>query len=137
MFSESTRKLLDDLFEKIGQGAAPEVIAAFFSEEIDWLVLGPADRIPWIGRRNGRLSVADFYRDLRKYVVPTRYQVRSIVVEGENAFVSGELGIHIKETGNQVETEFVIELKVRDGLVSYYRFFEDSFAVAKAASRDL
>jgi ketosteroid isomerase-like protein len=90
--------------------------------------------VPWIGRRQGRQGVAAFFRDLRQRVEPIRFEIRSIVVEGEKAVALGELESRVKSTGNVIESEFAIEFTVRDSMIVRYRLFEDSFAVARAVA---
>ena len=129
-----TRRAVNELFEKLQAGATPESIATLFSEDVDWHIPGDVDLVPWIGRRQGRLGVAAFFRDLRQRVEPLRFEIRSIVVEGDKAVALGELESRVKSTGNVIETEFAIAFTVRDALIVRYRLFEDSFAVARAVA---
>jgi len=131
---DATRSTVTQLFEKLQAGTAPESIATLFSEDVDWLIPGDVDLVPWIGRRQGRQGVAAFFRDLRQRVEPIRFEIRSIVVEGEKAVALGELESRVKSTGNVIESEFAIEFTVRDSLIVRYRLFEDSFAVARAVA---
>jgi len=131
---DTTRGTVTQLFEKLQAGTAPESIATLFSEDVDWLIPGDVDLVPWIGRRQGRQGVAAFFRDLRQRVEPLRFEIRSIVVEGEKAVALGELESRVKSTGNVIESEFAIEFTVRDTLIVRYRLFEDSFAVARAVA---
>jgi ketosteroid isomerase-like protein len=130
----STRQTVNQLFEKLRAGAAPEAIASLFGEDVDWHIAGDVDRVPWIGRRQGRQGVAAFFRDLRQRVEPLRFEIRSIVAEGDKAVALGELESRVKSTGNIIETEFAIAFTVMDGLIVRYRLFEDSFAVSRAAT---
>ncbi len=131
---DATRRTVSQLFEKLQAGAAPEAIASLFGEDVDWHIPGDVDVVPWIGRREGRAGVAAFFRDLRQRVEPLRFEIRSIVVEGETAVALGELESRVKSTGNVIETEFAIAFTVRDALIVRYRLFEDSFAVARAVA---
>ena len=132
--TDATRRTVNQLFEKLHAGAAPEAIASLFGEDVDWHIPGDVDLVPWIGRRQGRDGVAAFLRDLRQRVEPLRFEIRSIVAEGEKAVALGELESRVKSTGNIIETEFAIELTVRSGLIVRYRLFEDSFAVSRAVA---
>jgi ketosteroid isomerase-like protein len=42
--------------------------------------------------------------------------------------------LRVKRTGQLIESEFAIDLKVRSGLIVRYRLYEDSFAVAQAVN---
>ncbi|WNG30925.1 nuclear transport factor 2 family protein [Cystobacter fuscus] len=127
-----TRALANAYLERLRAGAEPDVIASLFSEEVDWHIPGDTQRVPWIGRRKGRVGVADFFRALRAQIEPLRFEVRSLVVEGEEAVVLGALESRVRITGKVIDSEFAQHLRGRDGLIVRYRLFEDSFAVARA-----
>jgi N-ethylmaleimide reductase len=134
--TDVTRTVVKQYFDRIQSGAEPEAIAALFSETVDWDIPGDVDRVPWIGRRKGRSGVADFIRELREQDDPIRFEVHSIVAEGEKAVALGEFASRIKKTGKVIESEFAFEFTVHDSLIVRYRLFEDSFAAAKAAQVD-
>lgn len=129
---QSTRDTVERLFAKIASAEPPELIASEFSEEIDWDIAGDVHHVPWIGKRKGRAGVADFFHELRRWIEPVRFQVLSIVVDGEQAVALGELVSQVKSTGGTIESAFAIEFIVRHGLIVRYRLFEDSFAVSRA-----
>lgn len=129
-----TRMAVQRFVDAVKTRQPPEAIAALFAEEIDWNVPGPVDRLPWIGRRHGRAGIAQFYRDLLQNLEPERYEIHSVLADGDRAVVSGEFASRIRRTGKLAETPFLIEITVRDGLITRYRFLEDSHAVAQAAS---
>ncbi|WNZ25804.1 nuclear transport factor 2 family protein [Leptolyngbya sp. NK1-12] len=130
---DETRTIVKQYFDRIQSGAEPEAIAALFSEDVDWHIPGNVDLVPWIGRRKGRVGVADFIRELREQDQPIQFEIHAIVVEGEKAVALGEFASRLKKTGNIIESEFAFEFTIQDGLIVRYRLFEDSFAVSKAA----
>lgn len=130
--SDVTRTVVKQYLDRIQSSAKPEAIAALFSEDVDWNIPGDVDLVSWIGRRKGRNGIADFIRDLREQDEPIRFEIHSIVVEGEKAVTLGEFASRVKKTGKVIESEFAIEFTVQDGLIARYRLFEDSFAVAQA-----
>ena len=130
--SDVTRTVVKQYLDRIQSSAKLEAIAALFSEDVDWNIPGDVDLVSWIGRRKGRNGIADFIRDLREQDEPIRFEIHSIVVEGEKAVTLGEFASRVKKTGKVIESEFAIEFTVQDGLIARYRLFEDSFAVAQA-----
>jgi N-ethylmaleimide reductase len=130
--SDVTRTVVKQYFDRVQSSAEPAAIAALFSEDVDWNIPGDVDHVPWIGRREGRSGVAAFIHDLKEQDEPIRFEIHSIVVEGEKAVVLGEFASRLKKTGKVIESEFAAEFTVQDGLIVRYRLFEDSFAVAQA-----
>ncbi|QRK08844.1 nuclear transport factor 2 family protein [Archangium violaceum] len=127
-----TRTIASTYFERLRAGAEPDALASLFSEDVDWDIPGDTRRVPWIGKRKGRAGVAGFFRELREQVESLRFEVRSLVVEGNEAVAPGHLESRVKSTGRIIDSEFALHLTVRNGLIVRYRLFEDSHAVARA-----
>jgi ketosteroid isomerase-like protein len=128
------RAALERYIAAMRSEATPEAVASLFTEDADWNIPGAVDRVPWIGRRSGRAGVADFVRALWEGIEPIRFDISSIVSEGDRAFAAGELESRAKRTGRIMRSEFIIDVTVRDGLISRHRLLEDSFAVAQAVA---
>lgn len=128
------RAALERYIAAMRSEATPEAVASLFTEDADWDIPGAVDRVPWIGRRSGRAGVADFVRALWDGIEPIRFDISSIVAEGDRAFAAGELESRAKRTGRIMRSEFIIDVTVRDGLISRHRLLEDSFAVAEAVA---
>lgn len=131
-----TRTIVNQYFQAVRE-AAPEAIAALFSEDVDWYIPGDVARVPWIGRRTGRAGVAAFFRELRASIESIRVDIRAVLVEGERAVVMGHLVSRVVSTGKLIETDCAIELVVKDGLIAKYVLLEDSFAVVQAVVPDI
>ncbi|MBN8754647.1 MULTISPECIES: nuclear transport factor 2 family protein [Variovorax] len=135
MSTEHTRGIVEQLFAKARTGADPDEIASLFDEKVDWLIAGDVATVPWIGRKTGRAGVATFYRQIRELLVSERFEVTGILVDGSRAVVLGSLASRVKRTGKLIETEFVFDMAVHDGLITRYHMLEDSFAVAQALTQ--
>ena len=85
--------------------------------------------MPWIGPRRGKKAIAGFFRDLRQYNDPQRFAVPKILSDVDTVVVLGDLVTRVKATGRLIETEFALDITLRDGLIARYRLIEDSFAV--------
>lgn len=133
--NDVTRYIIEQFFERIESGAEPESIASLFSENIDFYIPGGTKLIPWIGRRRGRAGVADYFHELREKIEPTIFEAGSILVDEAEAVASGELEYREKYTGKTIESEFVIAFTVHNALITRFRLFEDSFAVAQTANK--
>lgn len=130
----SARAALERYVAAMRSAAAPDAVASLFTADADWDIPGAVDRVPWVGRRSGRAGIADFVRALWQGIEPIRFDISSIVSEGDRAFAAGELESRAKRTGRIMRSEFIIDVTVRDGLISRHRLLEDSFAVAEAVA---
>lgn len=106
-----------------------EVVSDAFADDADWDIAGNIDGVPWIGPRRGKQAIAGFFRDLRQYNDPQGFAVRKILADVDTVVVLGDLVTRVKATGRLIETEFALDITLRDGLIVRYRLIEDSFAV--------
>jgi len=107
-------------------------IAELVSDDVDWFVVGDRAVVPWAGRWTGKAGVTQFYATLRAETVSERFDVTTVLAQGNRVAVIGELATRVKRTGKRIECEFVFDFVVENGLITRFRPFEDSLAVALA-----
>ncbi|GGL63849.1 ketosteroid isomerase [Streptomyces fumigatiscleroticus] len=134
----TTRRLVEELLRRIGEGDADR-IAELYAEHGDWRLNWPEEEhgraaTPWIRHRATRADAAAHYRDLAAHHVPGRADtvVERILVDGDDAVVTGEIRQTAAATGRTYRARFALHLTVRDGLVVRHHVYEDSLAVARA-----
>lgn len=132
MSDEPTREIVDHFYGTVAAGASPETIADLFDTDAVWDMPGAVHLVSWIGPRKGREGVAAFFRELRENIEPLSFTITSTLADGEKAATFGHLRSRVKRTDKVIETSFAAELTVRDGKITTYRFFEDSYAVVEA-----
>jgi len=133
MSQQENTRVAQELLAGLGERRDPAVIAGTFSEDVLFEVQGDEGALPWIGRRRGRSAVADFVRGVRTKIEPVRFDVTEILASDARAVIVGELATMVKATGKMIESDFVIILTVKDGLIARFQMLEDSFAVSRAA----
>ena len=121
------------LLEGIGGGRDPAEIAALFDAELRFEIQGDDGVLPWIGRKTGRQTVADFIRDIRALTEPVTFEVEDILASESRAAIIGALQTRIKATGKITATQFAIILTTSGDVVTRFQMLEDSFDVSKAA----
>lgn len=132
MSEEVTRRVVGELFRLVGSGAPLPEIGALYSADVDFCIAGDTAHVPWAGHRTGRQSIIDFYGQIREQIISERFEVADILYSGERAVVLGSLASRVRRTGRLIETAFVFDIVVRDGLITRYHMLEDSFAVSQA-----
>ena len=133
MSQQENTRIAQELLAGLAERRDPAVIAGGFSEDVLVEFQGDEGALPWIGRRRGRSAVADFVRGVRAETEPVRFDVTEILASEVRAVIVGELATRVKATGKMIESDFVIILTVKDGLIARFQMLEDSFAVSKAA----
>lgn len=130
--TNEARETTLQLFADLRDSHAPEELATHFAEDVDWFIPGNTDVVPWIGRKQGRAGVAEFYRQLGDLVVAERFEIRAVLSEGPRCVVLGDLITLVNASGRRIKSEFAFDIEVRDGLITRYHMFEDTWAVARA-----
>lgn len=133
MSAEKTLDVVRNLFAKISGGDSPESISECFSQDVDWSIPGASEIAPWVGERKGRQEVAAFYRDFGKHLAPVSFDITTMMAENDRCVALGALECKVLSTGKTINSEFAIEFMISDGLISRYRFYENSYGVAVAA----
>ena len=131
--ANSAKATVEEFFRRNASGDPPEHIAELVREDVDWYVAGDINVVPWIGRKEGRAGVADFYRELRQQVIAEKFEITDMLANENRVVVLGELASRVRNTGKLIETEFAFDFTVEDGQIVRFRLFEDSHAVALAA----
>lgn len=135
----ATRGVVTQFLTRLAAGD-PAQIAELFAETVDWKLDWPADghpNVPWIRPRSTRAEVADHFRTLKQFHVPTERAVGTsprVLVDGNDAVVLGEIQQTVEATKTPYVAAFALRLTVRGGLITRYHVYEDSLSVATALS---
>ena len=111
----------------------PDGIAQLFSEEIDWYVPGdPA--LPWVGHRNKRADVADYFRTMWPHFQQGKSttKLEKIVVAGEDAVLFANFKHTAASTGRSWETPVALHLTILGDKIVRLHLYEDMLAVGNA-----
>ena len=126
--------VITEFFSRTANAKTVEEIAELVSDDVDWYVAGDTDQVPWIGRKSGKAGAADFYTQIRAEITSERFDLKDILVQGTRVLATGELASRVNRTGRLIESEFIFDFVVERGVITRFRLFEDSFAVARACA---
>ncbi len=107
-------------------------VVDLFIDKPDWYIQGNESLAPWLGKRNTKEQVKEFFLLLWSGTEPLVANVEHIVVQGELAVISGEFTTKMLKTGRIVNSLFSILMRIENGLITKYRLFEDSYAVSES-----
>ncbi|RII13113.1 SnoaL-like domain protein [Streptomyces sp. YIM 130001] len=136
--SMNTRTAVEELLRRIGAGD-PDHIAELYAERGEWKLNWPESEhgraaTPWIRHRSTRADAAAHYRELAEHHVPDQVatEVERILVDGNDAVVTGEIRQAARPTGRAYRARFAMHLTFEGGLVVRHHIYEDSLAVHRA-----
>ncbi|MDO6406624.1 MULTISPECIES: nuclear transport factor 2 family protein [Pantoea] len=125
-------EVIEEFLQRAATSPDVSTIAELVSEEVDWFVAGDVAVVPWIGRKHGKAGAVEFYRQIREQISSEHFEVGEMLVLGGRVMIPGRLASRVNKTGKLIESEFVLDFTVTDGLITRFRLFEDSYAVAQA-----
>jgi ketosteroid isomerase-like protein len=123
--------IAQQLLSGIGEGKAPDALAAMFAEDLRFEIQGDDGVLPWIGRKKGRQAAADFFREIRLLTEPVKFEVEDILGSQNRAVIVGELATRIKSSGKENHTQFAIILTISGDKIMRFQMLEDSFDLSR------
>lgn len=134
----TTKKTVDQFLTFLSKKDL-DSLTLLFAENVNWSVPGnKSSAAPWLGQRNSRKEVREFYELLWENVEPITAKIKNIFIENEETVIAGEFTVKMIPTGNLVNSLFYIQMTVKNGLIVKYSLLGDSFAISESmVSRNL
>ncbi|KAB8192208.1 ketosteroid isomerase [Nonomuraea phyllanthi] len=133
-----TRDTVQELLRRMAEGDHDRT-AELFADDIDWKLGWPEQghpATPWIRPRTGRRDLAEHFRLLDEHHVRelNATSVARILVDGDDAVVTGDIVQTVRATGTAYTAAFALHVTVKDGLITRFHLYEDSLSVVRAHS---
>jgi ketosteroid isomerase-like protein len=128
--AESPAQTVQRLFPLLAEGKTTEA-AALFADSVSFSIPHPPG-IPWVPEADSAEGMRTFFELLRAHVQPKEFDLRQVVAEGDDVVLIGRMVSEVKKTGRDIDTAFALHTTVRDGRITRYHLYEDTYAVAKA-----
>jgi ketosteroid isomerase-like protein len=90
--------------------------------------------LPWTGTSKGRQAFISTFTGVAKYWTIEDFQIFDIFGAGENVAVFGSFTYRSITRGKSFRSPFSIHAKVKNGLIAYFQFMEDTFASSRSFS---
>ena len=132
MTPQENKKVVQDAYAAFGRGDIPALIG-LLSPDVDWEgVIGAGPNVPTRGRRKGHQEVGKFFEQVGATVDFKRFEPRQFVAEGDTVVVLGFYDAIVKTTGRPYAADWVMVFTLRDGKISRFQEFTDSFGLTNA-----
>lgn len=110
----------------------PARIAAFLHEDVEWIIAGPVDLLPFFGRHSGKAAVIELYtREIPSIIEFRGLDPEEIVIDGDRVAVFGRFSAVVRSTDRTLSHRFAQFVRFRDDKVILFRAIIDSFDVAE------
>jgi len=131
MSEQDNTAIVKRIYEAFGRGDI-EAILTNLADDVEWIVSGRQDGIPYAGTFHSRTGARDFFSLLGESISYDRFEPRRFVAEGDEVAVFGYYHGHVKTNGQAVETNWAMEWTLKDGKVTRFAVYDDTAAVAAA-----
>jgi ketosteroid isomerase-like protein len=126
MAIELTRSRAEHFFMALAT-RDPDRIAPFLDENVDWLVIGPADIFPHCGQRIGRAAVCAAYDRLSTKIDTAKIIRDFLIVENETAAALTRVTL-VMPNGRQINFRLSHFVRFRGGKVVEFCAMADTLA---------
>jgi ketosteroid isomerase-like protein len=130
-----TRPISRDLVEVFFEAFAsrdPARIAPYIHEDVDWVIYGPVELLPFCGRRRGKKAVMEIFERLVPDVMDIKSVVREhFLVDGDSAALFSRVSAQMRGSGRVLGHRIAQFWQFRDGQILVNRTLIDSFDAAE------
>lgn len=130
MTAASPKQTVQRLFALLAEGKPAEA-AALFADSVSFSIPHPAG-IPWVPEVDSAEGMRVFFELLGTHVRLKEFDLRHVIAEGDDVVFIGRMVSEVRKTGRDIDTAFALHTTVRDGRITRYHLYEDTYAVARA-----
>ncbi len=127
----NTQNVLQLFLKHLSERNLSELVK-LFSDSIDWYIPGDQTKAPWLGKRNSRQQIAEFYEMLWQQTEPISVAIDHIYIDENKAVIAGAFSTKMLATNKITDSLFFIQLLVENDLIMQFRLLEDTLAVAQS-----
>lgn len=131
MSMQQNDKLIQQFYAAFKRGDINSVLSTL-ADDVDWLVPGPQEAIPFVGQRKGHEQVARAIAEFTAMQNAEQFELRRFVIQDDEVIALGHYRWQIKSTGLSYESDFAHVFTVSDGKISHFQEYLDTQAWAAA-----
>jgi len=131
MAEQENTEIVKGIYQAFGRGDIPTILNSL-ADDVEWIVSGREDGIPYAGTYRGRDNVGQFFTVLGENVEYSLFEPREFIAQGERVAVFGHYQGHVRLSGNSVEAEWAMSWTLQDAKVTHFRAYDDTAAVVAA-----
>jgi ketosteroid isomerase-like protein len=117
MVDAVSRETVNDFHAALASRDASRIVS-FVADEVDWLMIGPVDVMPFFGQRHSKAEVYDiFARQIPDVLEVTGYAQEYLLVDADLASSLDRLTATQRRTGRTISYRLANFMRFRDGKI--------------------
>lgn len=131
MNEQQNVQVVQEGYALFNQGDIPNLLK-LYTEDVEFIVPGPSDIIPYAGVYRGLEQVADFFSKVHDAIVFDRFEPVDYIVQEDKVVVLGYSKARVRANDQPHEEEWAHAFVMREGKVSRFQIFTDTAATSQA-----
>ncbi|GAC1372921.1 MAG: nuclear transport factor 2 family protein [Hymenobacter sp.] len=131
MNEQQNTHVVQEGYAHFSQGDIPGLLN-LFTDDIEFIIPGPSQVIPFAGVYRGKEQVAAFFAKLHDAMDFERFEAQEYIAQGDRVVALGYSKVHVRATGKPNEEEWAHAFLMRDGKVARLQEFTDTAATVQA-----
>lgn len=128
---EASKKVVMAYMDAMGKGDM-ETMKSLMADDMVWHNEGDSS-MPWIGPWKGKENILSFLGIFSENVKTTLWESGDVLASGDTVAMFGRMKLQTTKSGKETkEFTYSLRVKVQDGKIVLWNWFEDSFAVSGA-----
>lgn len=133
MNEQNNIAVIQQIFACFGKGDVPGILHTL-AADVRWNIL-PAPNVPWTGLRHGQAGATEFFTVLEANEVPTQFEPREFIAQGDKVVAHVQYAARVKATGREYTTYLIQIWTVQNGKVTAIDQYTDTAASAAAYTK--
>jgi uncharacterized protein len=119
---EQNLAIVQSLYAAFARGDAQTILAAV-TNDVEWILPGPPDVIPFAGVHRGPQAVLQYFVVLNETLEFEKLEAQEFLARRDKVMVFGRSRDRMKSTGRSAENEWVAAVTLRGGKVARYQVY--------------
>jgi uncharacterized protein len=129
MAEPDNTSVVKGIYEAFGRGDIESLLGKL-ADNVEWVVPGHEDGIPYAGTYHGLAGVGDFFSALGESITYDQFEALRFIAQADEVAVFGHYHGTIQANAREVETKWAMEWTLKDGKVTAIRVYEDTATIA-------
>lgn len=138
---ERNVQIVQSFFESFVSGNVLSGVDRLFAPDAEYVNISAQpqatrDAIPWSGSSRGREQIKQAFSLLSSSYEFVDFDPQQYIAQGDSVAVFGHFAFRALPTGTLVESDWAMNYSLRDGYITRYHFYENTYGVVLAFRRD-
>ena len=125
MAEQDNIQLIQEAYAAFKRGDVQGILNTL-AEDVEWVTPGPANILPYAGRRRGHDQVAQFFSALAGAEDTQLFEPQEFIASGDKVVVTGKYGAALKSGGVGYENEWAHVFTLRHGKITRFHEYTDT-----------